>query len=253
MTYATDMRDPFISLPMYARPELSAAHDVFWQHIAAALGAYGIQAPPTLLDGGGLAFWQTPNLLFSQTCGMPYRRHLQGHVQIIATPDYGVPGCPPGYYRSVWIVRADDPRRDVTEYLQGCFAYNETGSQSGFYAAQTYLGRRQWFAHTLHTGAHRASARAVAQGRADIACLDAVTWALMQRYDPFTAQLRALTHTPPTPGLPYITGSQYNVHSLRKALQMALTTCPDDVLQTLMIKGIAHIPAQHYLDVDPMP
>ena len=60
--------------------------------------------------------WTSPDLVFSQTCGFPYRARLHGSVTLIGTPDFGVEDCPPGYYRSVLVARADDPRDTVAEF-----------------------------------------------------------------------------------------------------------------------------------------
>ena len=37
--------------------------------------------------------WLRPDLMFAQTCGYPYVRHLRGKVQLVATPVYDLPGC----------------------------------------------------------------------------------------------------------------------------------------------------------------
>jgi len=107
-------------LGMYDMPATSAANDRFWTLIRQHLG-YG----PTYLtrDGNVWDIWLNPDLLFAQTCGMPYRTRLHGQVQLVGTPDYGLPGCPPGHYCSVLIARAEDDR-DLEGLRSGHFAYN---------------------------------------------------------------------------------------------------------------------------------
>ena len=79
---------------MYDRPELRDAHDRLWATIRGNLG-YG---PESLSSPTDMAsFWQSDDLLFGQTCGMPYRTFLHDRVQLVGTPDYGIEGCPPGY------------------------------------------------------------------------------------------------------------------------------------------------------------
>ncbi len=82
------------SLPMYDTPTTRAANDRFW-HL--------IREDDTELDRvtDPHVTWMSQHLVLSQTCGLPYRRDLHGRVKLIGTPDYGVRGCPPGYYRSV--------------------------------------------------------------------------------------------------------------------------------------------------------
>ena len=175
------------SLMMYARPELEAAHRRYWALIRDALAARGIDAPETLSnDIEEFAVWEAPDLILSQTCGMPYRLSLHGKVQLVGTPDFGVEGCPPGYYRSAIVVRADDARLDLAAFRDARFAYNQTISQSG-YAAPYAVAQRHgfWFANREQSGGHIKSAKAVAEGHADIAAIDAVTWRLIERYDDF--------------------------------------------------------------------
>jgi len=83
------------SLIMYARPELDAAHAALWQGLRARLVAKGIEAPQKLDESASeFAMWEDPALVFSQTCGMPYRTRLHPKVRLIGTPDYGlVGGC----------------------------------------------------------------------------------------------------------------------------------------------------------------
>lgn len=240
------------SLAMYDRPELRAAHDHFWALIRANLIQSGIEAPQSLTVGGyGTGFWTDPGMVFSQTCGYPYRTILHDKVALVGTPDYAVQGCPPGYYRSCFVVRRDAAPQDISACRDACFAFNETGSQSGFVAAQSHVAAHGFqFQNLLETGAHRASAAAVASGRADIACLDAVTWRLMQRHDDVAAALTVLEMTTPTPGLPYICGLSVDKDAVFAAVAQAITDLPQPHQEALMIKGILPLGPDTYLDLN---
>ena len=194
------------SLMMYARPETDAALTRYWALIRQALAGYGIAAPATLSnDADEFAVWNAPDLVLSQTCGMPYRLWLQDRVTLVGTPDFGLSDCPPGHYRSAFVVRADDPRQTLVDFADARFVFNQTFSQSGYAAPHAAARARGFWFHTrAQSHGHVASARAVAMGQSDIAALDAVTWRLMQRHDAFANDLRVLEWTPPTPGLPYI-------------------------------------------------
>jgi hypothetical protein len=100
------------SLPMYDLPDCTAANDRYWELIRDAARDSGVNAPDALTRGMPdlLAHWQRPDLVLSQTCGFPFRAVLQGRVTLIGTPDFGLEGCPPGYYQSVLIVRSGDAR-----------------------------------------------------------------------------------------------------------------------------------------------
>jgi ABC-type phosphate/phosphonate transport system substrate-binding protein len=239
------------SLMMYARPELDAAHSQLWAGIAGNLREMGIDAPDALSqDAEEMQVWTDPLLVLSQTCGMPYRLWLKDKVELVATPDYGLQDCSPGYYRSPLIVRSDDARSDIAEFQGACFAFNQTHSQSGFAAPFAHLKRAGfWFTETLQTEAHLASAAAVAEGRADIAALDGVTWRLFQRYDPSAAQLRVLEWTDPTPGLPLITAKGRDVEAIYKAVSRAIDDLEEEHRAALGIKRLVRIDREAYLAV----
>lgn len=234
-----------VSLPMYDRPETAAANDALWQGLRAALG----QGPETLnRDGAIWDHWLSPDLLLSQTCGYPYRARLHGHVTLVGSPVLALPDCPPGLYYSVFVVRADDPRERPEDFATACLAYNDALSQSGWAAPQNWAAARGFaFDNPVPTGAHRASAIAVAEGRADIAALDALSWQMMQAFDPFPNRLRVLGRTDPTPALPYITALGRDAGHLRAALNDAITALPAPLRTILGLTGITHIPEQDYL------
>lgn len=236
---------------MYARPELEGAHRRLWAHIRDNLAARGIAAPAELSQTAGeFSVWEDPSLVFSQTCGMPYRTRLHGSVQIICTPDYGLADCPAGYYRSAIIVRADDPRTTLSDFAQARMTYNMSHSQSGFAAFYTHtrpLGF--WFTDRFESGGHLNSAKLVAQGDADIASIDAQTWRLIQRYEPFAENLRVLENTRPTPALPYITGPQNDPLVIYDALSEALSKIDAVDREALDLRGLVKIDSAEYLAV----
>lgn len=239
------------SLMMYLRPETAAATANYWQHIRAALADRGIPTPETLEnDRPEFEVWQAPDLVLSQTCGMPYRRWLADQVQLVGTPDYGLPGCPQGHYNSVIVVRALDPRKDLAAFRDARFAYNQTFSQSGF-AAPHALARARgfWFSDRRQSHGHQQSARAVAERRADIAALDAVSWRLIQRYDDFAARLRVLCQTPPTPGLPYITGPQTDAAAVFDGVREAIGALSSEDRDILGLTGIHRLAKSAYLAI----
>jgi ABC-type phosphate/phosphonate transport system substrate-binding protein len=110
-----------------------------------------------------------------------------------------------------------------------------------------------WFDRRVQTHAHRLSAQSVAEGTADIAALDIVTWHLIQRYDPFATSLRVLERTEPTPGLPYITAVHLPGDLIYKAVETAIAQLSTVDRATLGLQGIVPIPKQTYLDIPTPP
>lgn len=239
------------SLLMYARPELETAHTIFWREIRTALAARAIAAPDTLRqEWGEDDIWTRPDLVLSQTCGMPYRTRLHGTAQLVGTPDYGLEGCPAGYYRSVIVARADDARGDGAALAQGRLAYNSITSQSGFAAIWAHmLPFCAWFDACVPSGGHAASARMVLEGAADVAALDAQTWRLLQRFEGWTEGLRVVAQTTPTPGLPYVTAAGMDAGAVFAAVQDAIAALPVGTRTALDLQGIIRIPADDYLAV----
>lgn len=236
------------SLPMYDRRETAAALDRLWCHIRAHLD---FKTPSTLTRGGNLwDQWQAPDLVLSQTCGYPYRARLKGHVQLVASPQNDLPGCPPGHYNSVFVTRADDPRRDLTDFADAVFAFSEPLSQSGWAAPQNHVADLGFtFSNDLCTGAHIRSARAVAERSADIACLDAVSWRLIQQHEPYAANLQEITRTAPTPAPPFITAPGQNAAQIRAALAAGIDAIGEADRETLGLYGLTDVPEAAYLAV----
>jgi len=239
------------NLMMYQRPELVEAHAHFWALIHKNLSDAGMDSPETLSqDAEEFFVWKHPDLVLSQTCGMPYRTWLHDKVQLVGTPDYGLDSCPAGYYRSAIIVRADDPRTQVAAFKDALFAYNQTFSQSGFAAPYWHLKPKGlWFENRLHTEQHLKSARAVATGCADIASLDAVTWRNIETYESFACKLRVLEWTKPTPGLPLITALGNDADIILKAVTRAIVELDVQSRSQLGIKSVVKIPKEDYLKV----
>ena len=239
------------SLMMYARPELRGSHDRFWAVIRQNLKKFEIVSPLNLSqDADEFYVWKHPELVLSQTCGMPYRLWLHDQVNLVGTPDYGVLGCPAGYYRSAIVVRRDDPREHISQFSEATLAYNQTFSQSGFAAIYQHVKQDEfWFEKRLHTEQHIQSARAVCDGRADIASLDAVTWRLLQQYEGFAEGLRVLDWTEPTPGLPLITAKGRNSDHVFDAVSSAIQMLDPDDRVKLGLKGMAKIHKDKYLTI----
>lgn len=243
------------SLMMYARPELEVALSHYWAQVRSDLAEHGIDAPEHLSNAAEVfSVWEAPDLVLSQTCGRPYAVRLSDKVQLVGTPDFGIEGCAPGYYRSMIVVRANDARTMLAAFASARFAYNEILSQSGF-AAPYALAQQAgfWFQDRVASGGHAASALAVAEGRADIAALDAMTWRLLQRYDDFTRDLRVLCMTDPTPGLPYITRAGADAAAIASAVRQAIAALNTDDREALGLRALIDIPKSRYLEVPQPP
>ncbi len=216
---------------MYDLPELRPATDALWTAIAARLLDRGVAAPDVLSRGTDLpAMWTDRLLLLGQTCGYPLMTSLAGKVALITTPAYLAEGCDGALYRSAVVVRETDSAASLADLRGRRCAINDAASNSGMNVLRAAIaplatGAPRFFAETIMTGSHAASVVAVAEGRADLAAIDCVTWAHLQRWRPETAgKLRVLDWTQPTPGLPLITATATSGATVR-----ALAGALDDV------------------------
>lgn len=243
------------TLGMYDWPEVQADTDRLWHLVRDRLRQEGLAAPDELTRGVDLwDMWQDPGLILGHTCGFPYRTQLHDKVALVGTPDYGLEGAAPGYYYSCLVVRATDAG-SWQDFLPRRLAINGADSQSGWAAPQNLAaaaGGR--FGRLVVTGAHKATARAVAEGRADIGAIDAVTWRLVERFRPEIARrLRIVALTEPTPGLPFITARPENAAPVAAAVRAALAARPAALASAVPgLKGLVTIPAEAYLAV-PVP
>jgi ABC-type phosphate/phosphonate transport system substrate-binding protein len=248
------------ALPMYDFPPLHAATDDYWSAIAAHLRAAGIADVPSVLtrDMSHVDTWRDPRLLFGQACQYPLASAWHASVRLLAIPAYAAPGCEGSRYRSAIIVRVEDPALGLGDLRGRRGAVNERDSNSGsnlLRAAIAPLAEHgRFFASVELTGGHLASVRAVAEGRADVAAIDCVSYAHIRRLSPeLTARLRILDWTPSSPGLPYVTARASDA-SIASALRAALAHVHADpalaaVRDALLLTGIDFAVDEDYVEV----
>lgn len=244
------------SLPMYALPGLLEATDEWWAGLARAFIAEGLEdVPRSLSDGDMRAYWGDPDLLFGQTCGYPLTHDYAGRLRVVATPAYAAKGCVGSNYSSAILVRTDESATSLQELKGRRAVINAHDSQSGYsalrHAVAPLAGGDSFFADVQVSGGHRASMLAVAEGRADIAAVDCVTFALFQHLEPnLTGALRVLAFSAEAPALPYVTAvgnSEDQVARLRAGLRRACAD-PDlaEVREVLLIAGVEVLPDGAY-------
>ena len=249
------MSDHIAQLPMYDWPEVRAATDALWATIHTALQKRGIASPDTLdrIEATETT-WLSPRLLLSQTCGLPLVQDLRDQVTVLGRFTYQDLSAI-GDYHSVIVVRESDSI-DHPEDLRGQrAAINHEDSYSGCLTLKRWAGRQAgetaFFASVIATGSHRDSVCAVANGLADTAAIDHVSWCLAKRVEPATQRLSVVAKTDDRPGLPLITQTGHDTQTLasfRSALDEAVTTLDPVSRSTLGITGF--VPAYvHDYDV----
>ena len=197
---------------MYERDELKGAHSELWLHILDGFEVRNFTQPKKIILGGeGTKVQIKSNLILSQTCSYPFRTHLKDKVAYVGTPVYDLEGCPPGYYRSVFITSRCNNVQKPTDFINSTFAINSYNSQSGYVAACEYFREYNLrLINTYVTGSHFSSALSVYKGLSDIACIDEVSWKIIKKVDKFSSYLSEIGWTSPTPALPIITVKHRN-------------------------------------------
>jgi ABC-type phosphate/phosphonate transport system substrate-binding protein len=238
-------------LPMYDWPEVSAATDEFWTVLRKCLLCRGIDAPQALTRQYDLAaMWYSPDLVFGQTCALPFAMDLNPHVRLIGSPAYDI-GCAPGCYYSLLIV----PKGRATELerFRGPVVINEFSSQSGFATLMLSLvaaGVDMNEVDVRASGAHRASVKAVANGEAELAAIDAVSFTLAQRYLLEAAAVEVIGCTRPTPGMALISAlPDAATDDLAGAFKDAFELLAPSLRRELLLTGFLRRKAEDYADV----
>jgi ABC-type phosphate/phosphonate transport system substrate-binding protein len=245
------------ALSMYDLPEIRKATDAWWQTIAASLRAEGVPDVPSTLDRSRpvSAIWRDPLLVLSQTCGYPLTHEFAHALTAIAVPTYAADGCTPGRYRSAFLVRSDDPAAELDDLRDRRVAANSPDSQSGcnaLRAAIAPLSRGgRFFSEVIWSGMHRASIAAVRSGKADVAAVDAVSFALISRHAPDeTSGLRVLDWSADAPALPYATRRSIDPVTRARLTAGLVRAAEDpsgaDARATLLIDGLSEVDDRDY-------
>ena len=228
-----------VALPMYLSNR--AALLSLWEVLHSRLLDAGCQGVPDSLEWPQdyPAHWRDPQLLLSQTCGYPLTHTLAGAVQLVGAFSYRAAGCEGIFCRSQLVARAEHAGRGLADFR-------------GLRAAVAPLALHgRFFCEVMATGGHAASVAAVQQGRADLAAIDCVTWAGLQRDMPqAVAGLCTVGQTSAYPGLPLVTGRSTPATELL-ALQAALVALVHDreaaePLAALGIHGFQTLPLDTY-------
>ena len=170
--------------------------------------------------------WTDPGLLLSQCCGADLVGRYAETLTLVATPLYQARGCDDCNYSSVILVAEDSPATGLSDLRDSVCVVNSRKSHSGANALRALVAplsrQGRFFSRVVTSGSHPASVTAVARRKADIAAIDCVTYAHLERYRPSLLQgTRRLCYTASAPGIPFVTraGSDpYQIRQLQDAL-----------------------------------
>ena len=168
------------AFPWYDLPSVRWANDVLWKETGLG-GELDRDTPPD-------AQWRSGDLVVAQACGLDLFL-ADAPIEPVLVPVFDL-DCAEGCYYS-YLVGA----------RSGVAAVNALSSRSGWSALLTVCQPSA----VLVTGSHVASLAAVRDGSADLACIDAVTWHILERDTPScVAGVPVLERSGPAPAPPFV-------------------------------------------------
>ncbi|WP_339947033.1 PhnD/SsuA/transferrin family substrate-binding protein [uncultured Albimonas sp.] len=212
------------ALPLYDWPEIRDATDGLWAAMSQHLARAGIE-PPEALDRARPAaeLWSDPSLLFAQVDAHAHVAGAAVATRLICAPVYEAEGCGAGRVATVFLAPRDQARRGGAAglaALSGAPFAVAADSLSGEPALVDALGRAA-VGELVVCPDPRAALVALAEGRAQGAAVDALSWALARAHEPAAAELTAIGWSDPAPAPPFVT-SALTETGVRARLRAAL-------------------------------
>lgn len=236
------------NLGMYPFADVRWAFDRFWEAVTERLDWV-----PERLDWSVDLHdsWLHDDLVVGHTCGWPLVTRLRGQVRVIGAFAHATPEAEGHAYRSVLVARWPGSPADLAGQRA---AVNGFDSLSGWVSlvAAVHGPGGAWAGDVVVTGSHVESLRAVADGRADIASIDGVTWWHARRAMPdVVSGLAEVGVGPLVPSLPLVTSRLTSDARLRE-LSVAIVDAVLDPLvepaaRAMCVVGFEPLDLDHYL------
>ncbi len=248
---------PYVSLPWYDLAEVREANDALWAALAVRLAEEGVAEVPPRLDRRTAyeGQWRSGRLLFSQCCGYDVILTGRDHLRLVATPRFTAPGCRGAEYSSFVLVREACRALRLEDLRDARCVINTTTSHSGmnilFSLVAPLHERGRFFSRVDVSGSHVRSLAALRTGEADVAAIDCVVHAMLERDRPESLRgTRLLCRTESVPAPPYVTrasASDEQVDAIRRALARVLCDAAlAHVRRRLFLAGVEVLPLSAY-------
>lgn len=219
------------SFPWYDLASVRWANDVLWR----AMGLGGELDRTMPVD----AQWRADGLVVSQACGLDL---FVGDwpIEPVLAPVFDL-DCPPGHYFSYVVGTCEAPPTG------GVAAVNSLSSRSGFTALLSVCTPRSM----IVTGSHGASLSALRRGAATVACIDAVTWHILERDAPALVEgLDVLERTASAPAPPYVVPRNGKRDPLVRLMTAAMQNpATRFARRALLLRGVIPVARSDYAPV----
>lgn len=241
---------------MYAfTPRLREAWTTLFQNLHKHLPA-PFNTPASIAFDDSEDALLSPDLLLGHTCGYPFVTKLHRTHALVCVPEFDIEGCS-GIHSSSWIVAdSSHPGETLNDFLNSTATFNNRNSNSGMnvfrYEVSKIANGAPFFRQTLLSGSHLTSIQNIAQGHADIATIDAVTWHFAEVQNLFEmSKLKIIGQTTRTPALPFVKPDSIELDqsTLTQAVNSCLQALPQDIRSFLRIRRFSVVNAAGYESV----
>lgn len=227
----------FATLSMYPMEPLRPAWERIWDAVHRRTG----WTPDVLTWVENVqGAWVDPDCVVAHACGWPVATTLVDLVDVVGAFAFDVPLAEGPRCRTALMASRRDALEsfDTTDTVA---AVNSECSLSGWISLRAgVVGGRTWPGPVVWTGAHVASLTALQDGRADIASIDPVTLAFVERHLPeLTVGLHEVGRGPLVPGTPIVVPrgtAPERIAELRDALAAAVADPSVRATDELFIK-----------------
>lgn len=248
----------FIACGMYAfSDDLAGAWQQLFACFTGLLDASGQQEIELRFDSDQ-SLLRDPGLFLGHTCGYPLMKHLKDQVTPFCVPVFDVPGSDGKLYSSRFIVAANSTIEALDECRGKIAAMNAADSNSGMnvlrYAIAKYNPSAAFFSRVVQTGGHLHSLEAVADGTADVAAIDCVSFQLIQDHWPeLIDQVRSIGFSAKTSGLPFVLPKSSirdaDLELLVDNLNQALANTPETIRNRLHLLRFEPVVLEDYQSI----
>jgi len=228
-----------VDFPWYDAPFLKSTHDRLWSELRSRLQGRVVDLPERRhSDIRHDDLLESDQLLLTQTCGFYLATDTPRFLNIVGTPVFDLPECPPGFYFSYFV----SAKTSLDGKLR--LAVNDLRSWSGCHTLLHFCDHENLkvdLGRSVVTGGHHASIEKVLNNECDIAAIDAVTWHLYLENDPrFLSDLEILGRSEILPAPPYVTSAATapdTIDTLFSGLSELILNTPW-INEKLLIKGL---------------
>jgi ABC-type phosphate/phosphonate transport system substrate-binding protein len=226
-----------VAFPLHASTEQRPALTALWSNLRARLEADGFEGLPAEVDFDATdeSLLGEPSLLLAQVSGFALRKFAIEHtaaapIAVLGRPTYRAEGADVAALRGIVIVPSVESVSSLGGLRGAVAALDSRTSDTGYNVFRAtiapYSRNGTYFASVIETGSPFKSVEFVAAGRADVACVDGVTLAIMQKSQPDTVRrIRRLMGTDHAPSSPFVTAQN---GALAEALGRALCAVSGD-------------------------